>query len=776
MMISLLALTLAAAASPVLSASPGTFADGGNTLVSGMMMFLGNEEKMYILDKAEGNAAQINGHPAWGAVWDINTHQATAMAVTTNVFCASGMHLPNGSYVTFGGNGAVGPGGNIGSVPNNQGSASFDATYQDYDGGQSIRILNPCTSQDNFNDPKCQWFDNPAVLSMIKRRWYSTAEALADGSMVLIGGFVNGGYINRNTPDKDPAAGGAAENTYEFFPANGRPATPMQFMLTTSGLNSYAHAFLMSSGKMFVQANISTILWDYDNNIETPLPNMPGNVARVYPASGAVAMLPLTPANNYLPTIIFCGGSDMPDDDWGNYSYPAINTWNYPASNDCQRITPEPADGSQPTYVQDDDMLEGRTMGQFIILPDGKLLIVNGGLNGTAGYATATGQTSSLGLMPYGESLAAGPVGTPAIYDPNAPAGKRWSRAGFSTSNIARLYHSSAMLLPDGSVMIAGSNPNVDVNLTTVFPTTYKAEIFYPSYFSATTRPVPTGVPSTVSYGGNPFDVTLPSSSYSGAANDAAANTTVVLLRGGFTTHAMNMGQRYMQLNNTFTVNKDGSITLHVAQAPPNPNIFQPGPALFFVVVNGIPSNGTMIILGSGQMQTQPTAPASVLPASVLLNSVSGTGGSGTSGSSNGSGGGAANGASSNTGAIIGGAIGAVAVIGILGALFGICITRRRRAAQRGAPSVGPSYAMSSTGVAGAAGGGARGLRSSDSSAFVPLQQDNHSTAWNASTADLNSPYRDEDTVGRASGTGMSMDFDPYSSQPRATQAGGHRY
>ena len=32
-------------------------------------MFLGNEEKVYILDKSEGNAATINGHPAWGAVW-----------------------------------------------------------------------------------------------------------------------------------------------------------------------------------------------------------------------------------------------------------------------------------------------------------------------------------------------------------------------------------------------------------------------------------------------------------------------------------------------------------------------------------------------------------------------------------------------------------------------------------------------------------------------------------------------------------------------------------
>src|SRR5882757_3923075 len=99
---------------------------------------------------------------------------------------------------------------------------------------------------------------------------------------------------------------------------------------------------------------------------------MPGRVIRVYPASGAVAMLPLTPANNYTPTILFCGGSDMPDASWGNYSSPAVNTWLYPASTDCQRLTPEPLDGSQPAYEQDDAMLEGRTMGQFIALPNGK--------------------------------------------------------------------------------------------------------------------------------------------------------------------------------------------------------------------------------------------------------------------------------------------------------------------------------------------------------------------------------------------------------------------
>lgn len=135
-------------------------------------------------------------------------------------------------------------------------------------------------------------------------------------------------------------------------------------------------------------------------------------------------------------------------------------------------------------------MLESRTMGQFIILPTGKMLMVNGGNNGTAGYATQTGQTANFADMPFDMSLASGPVGTPAIYDPAAAAGSRWSNAGLASSKIARLYHSSAILLPDASVLIAGSNPNVDVNTTAFFPTQYQAEIFYPPYFAAATRPV----------------------------------------------------------------------------------------------------------------------------------------------------------------------------------------------------------------------------------------------------------------------------------------------
>ena len=222
-------------------------------------MFLGNEEKVYILDKSEGNQAQVNGHPAWGAVWDIASNQATVMDIATNTYCATGMHLPNGSYATFGGNSAVGPDMAEGDVVDPSTAQPVnDTTYQDADGRKSIRILNPCKGDSDQFGSDCLWFDDPNLLSMQATRWYAAAEPLGDGSIALIGGFANGGYVNRMWPNEDPTfEGGESVPTYEFFPSKG-PAQVMSFLSFTSGLNAYAHTYLMASGKMLVQANYST--------------------------------------------------------------------------------------------------------------------------------------------------------------------------------------------------------------------------------------------------------------------------------------------------------------------------------------------------------------------------------------------------------------------------------------------------------------------------------------------------------------------------------------
>jgi hypothetical protein len=162
------------------------------------------------------------------------------------------MHFPNGSYAVYGGNSAVTVGGATPSLVV-AGDNFFDATYQDFDGSRGIRIIDPCTNG------QCTWFDNSSLIAMAKKRWYPGIESLPDGSVVLIGGFVNGGYINRNTINNDPlTSGGAAEPTFEFYPPQAAAPQVLNFMGTTSGLNAYAHTFLMPSGKIFVQANLST--------------------------------------------------------------------------------------------------------------------------------------------------------------------------------------------------------------------------------------------------------------------------------------------------------------------------------------------------------------------------------------------------------------------------------------------------------------------------------------------------------------------------------------
>ncbi|KAG8797387.1 hypothetical protein FRC18_008971 [Serendipita sp. 400] len=70
------------------------------------------------------------------------------------------------------------------------------------------------------------------------------------------------------------------------------------------------------------------------------------------------------------------------------------------------------------------------------------------------------------------------------------------------------------------------------------------------------------------------------------------------------------------ELDHTFTTNAAGGATLHVSQAPPNAAIMQPGPAWFFVVVNGVPSVGVRVMIGSGKIEEQQILAAESLPES----------------------------------------------------------------------------------------------------------------------------------------------------------------
>lgn len=78
------------------------------------------------------------------------------------------------------------------------------------------------------------------------------------------------------------------------------------------------------------------------------------------------------------------------------------------------------------------------------------------------------------------------------------------------------------------------------------------------------------------------------------------------------------MGQRYVQLDSTYTGFLNNSGILHVSQIPPNPAILVPGPALLFVLVNGVPSVGVQVMIGSGHVGKQAISSIGPLPSSIM--------------------------------------------------------------------------------------------------------------------------------------------------------------
>ena len=132
-----------------------------------------------------------------------------------------------------------------------------------------------------------------------------------------------------------------------------------------------------------------------------------------------------------------------------------------------------------------------------------------------------------------------------------------------------------------GSVFVSGSNPNPDYVAPgpgVTYATEYRVERFYPWYYDKR-RPEPKGVPTTLSYGGNYWQATLTAQDLNNDPAQYIQKTKAVVIRTGFSTHAINMSQRLVELSLSYTVNDDGSATLYVSQMPPNPALFAPGPA-----------------------------------------------------------------------------------------------------------------------------------------------------------------------------------------------------
>lgn len=174
-----------------------------------------------------------------------------------------------------------------------------------------------------------------------------------------------------------------------------------------------------------------------------------------------------------------------------------------------------------------------------VLLPDGDVLVVGGGR-----------------VAPWD-----GPVRDAELFDTQT---ETWRR--MAPQAASRMYHSTALLLPDGRVLSAGQN-NGDLQRT--------AEIYSPPYLFRGPRPRITNAPRTARYG-RTIAVDTP---------DGGRISRVALIRAGSVTHSVNFDQRYIDL--PFD-RADAGLT---ARIPGRASVAPPGWYMLFLIDDdGVPS------------------------------------------------------------------------------------------------------------------------------------------------------------------------------------------
>ncbi|GKV04021.1 hypothetical protein SLEP1_g16239 [Rubroshorea leprosula] len=421
-------------------------------------------------------------------------------------------------------------------------------------GGHVVRYFDPWKGSD------ADWMEDRKGL--IRPRWYASNQILPNGKIIVVGG--------RN------------EFNYEFIPKTSDsdhvlyPLGFLQETLHTKSVqdNLYPFTHLAPDGNLFIFANDRAILLDYEQNkVIKKYPVLPGGYARNYPSTGSSVLLPLKLSSNSSATldaeVLICGGS-VPN----SYSMARVTKF-LPATRTCGRLSIMAAN---PNW-EIEEMPFKRVLGDMILLPTGDVLIVNGVENGSAGW--------EFGRVP---------VLNPVLYHPNKDRVKNGSRFQIlSPSSKPRVYHSSAILLPDGRVLIGGSNAHEFYNFTALFPTDISLEAFYPPYLNRNNHRPRIGYlkPGNLIGYNQKFSVEFWLNDGGKDANPA--NTYVTMVAPSFTTHSFAMNQRLLVLaldGVRHVVDRHHAADVN---APVTASVAPPGFYLLFLVHEGVPSRGVWV-------------------------------------------------------------------------------------------------------------------------------------------------------------------------------------
>ena len=362
----------------------------------------------------------------------------------------------------------------------------------------------------NIFDPFSQtWSSGPP---MAFDRWYPTVTALPDGRMLVTGGEIDCDGCEATIPEVYSTA------TNSWTSLSG----------ASLSIPYYPHMFVLPDGRVLNTSTAEEPVPTRALNIQTQTWTM---VDASSPDGGSAVM--------YRPgKFLKTGTSTDPD--------AAIR----PSASTAYVL--DMTQGS-PAWVQVSSMNFARTYHTMVLLPDGNVLVTNGGQTTySRGLDTAVLQAEMW-----------------------SPATQQFSK--LSSMVTPRLYHSTALLLPDGRVVVAGGGRSTG----SVDPTDQlSAEIYEPPYLFKGERPVITSAPRAVPY----------AKDFSLASPDASDIKSVVLLRLGAVTHAFDQNQRYVPL--TFQ-QATGGLTVH---SPSSANLAPPGHYMLFIIsTKGVPSVASII-------------------------------------------------------------------------------------------------------------------------------------------------------------------------------------
>ena len=231
---------------------------------------------------------------------------------------------------------------------------------------------------------------------------------------------------------------------------------------------------------------------------QVPLPGRPRSVvspsvlySTQYPFTGTSVMLPLRPEDGYSADVMIFGGQDIK----------ATSNLNLQGCSESLRMTVSMPSDASPTYGFNggwvtETMGSPRVMPDAVLLPNGVVIIMSGTMEGLAGDSASGGDSKAYYPNFYAE-----------MYDPYAPVNQRWT--SLARSNIARQYHSTAVLTTNGTILVSGCDRCAKVITNETFspsPTSkaeYRQEIFFPPFvYDLVRKPrIKSVYPQIVGYG-----------------------------------------------------------------------------------------------------------------------------------------------------------------------------------------------------------------------------------------------------------------------------------